>query len=879
MKKLTHSTLYHLTRLICTILWLIPSLGVTQSLSEKLNNYQKSHFQEKIYVHTDRAVYVAGDDIWFKVYLIDSKFHVPIASSKVAYLELLDQQQKIIVRRIIRLKKGTGVGDFKIPYEQKAGSYIVRAYTNYMRNFDAAYSFNKKIQVLALKKPKAKALQANKSTTPKKTLTRQTKKSRRRKKGNNRSLAKVQNPPLPLDIQFFPEGGGMINQMPNMVAFKAVDLQGKSIFVQGTILNSKKQKITHFQTLKFGFGKFIFIPQPHENYYAQVNYQNKTYDFKLPPAKAQGFVLQVKSQPDYLKVVVQASAQQSLQNATLLGHIRGQVFINHTFSNPNQRVAALRIPKSQLSAGIMQLTFFDAQGLPYCERLAFIDSKQDIQAVKITPLQKNISTRSETGFTLSLPSNKDTLQEGSVSIAIVRDDLTLPPTRKMTIQNYLWLTSDLKGAIEQPSYYFNPRNKDRYQLLDLLLMTQGWRRFTWRDIQQPTKDSLRYELEEGYSVSGQVVKYYNRKKSVPGKVSIFFDFLTRLEQETDKDGRFLFKNVPVKSDSTVISISAMTQRKNSKRERLKKENREKYEHKNKKAFRNEALYIAIDSNNLFKTFPYAPQLIASQYIPDTLSRKTIRRTQKHHSINSSFGLEPDVVLLDEVQVTAKKINPASAINRFPGQLYLSPSKRLSLDEYNITAASAISFFDFIRGRLPGVRVIGTFPNQKAVIRGRSSIGNSSEALYLLDGSPVPAATVASLPMETIETIDVLNASQAMVYGASGNGALAIYTRKKPRKAVGVARWGYIGFWHPGYYRPKQFYVPKYDNAKNVNKKSPDLRRILYWNPSIQLTSQQVSKIDLSTSDEAARYRIEIEGITKDGKLLMGSYVFEVSNEY
>ncbi|MBK6284261.1 MAG: hypothetical protein IPF54_17940 [Draconibacterium sp.] len=103
--------------------------------------------QEKIYLHIDKTLYTAGDDLWFKVYLVDAGTHKPEALSTVVYVDLLNPLFEIVTTKTIKIDEGCGNGDFKLPIDLGSGEYTVRAYTTYMRNFDDAFFFRKKIYI------------------------------------------------------------------------------------------------------------------------------------------------------------------------------------------------------------------------------------------------------------------------------------------------------------------------------------------------------------------------------------------------------------------------------------------------------------------------------------------------------------------------------------------------------------------------------------------------------------------------------------------------------------------------------------------------------------------------------------------------------------
>lgn len=192
--------------------------------------------REKIYLHIDREVYSAGEDIWFKVYLVDANTHQSEAQSKVVYVNLLDPTNKITATKFIKITDGCGTGDFKLPFNSNQGEYVVQAYTNFMRNFDDAWFFRRMLFVNALQ---SDSIHINPGMTK----------------------ATLSLPHLKPDLQFFPDGGYMVDGMVNRIGFKAVGSDGKGIDLSGTILDNSGEKVLDFQSVKFGMGMLKFVPQ------------------------------------------------------------------------------------------------------------------------------------------------------------------------------------------------------------------------------------------------------------------------------------------------------------------------------------------------------------------------------------------------------------------------------------------------------------------------------------------------------------------------------------------------------------------------------------------------------------------------------------------
>lgn len=849
-----HFTTDKLLILTFMLLALCPNLIEIHAQSKALKKtvkqfqtIQKNTPQEKLYLHTDRSVYVSGDRVWFQAYLVTANMHQLIGLNTVAYVEFIDAQKKILLKRYIKIQNGVGSGDFKIPYRQAKGNYVIRAYTRYMQNFDAGFFFHKKIKVLDIN-----------------TLNSE-KKQKRIARKTRKALKKQRNNPG-LDVQFFPEGGDMINQLANHVAFKASDRNGKGATIKGKLVDDQGKKLLQFSSKKFGLGKFMLIPQPEKQYTAIVQYQNKEYRFVLPQSKPNGFKMQVSSNAEYIQVMT-SSKNQSVKNTSIIAHTRGIVITQYTFKKVKQGFV-LRIPKKGLPSGIVHLTLFDAQQRPQCERLVFVENPADLKQIKISSKKTDYKHRAKATFDFQL-AQTDTLVS-NVSVAVVNASLETPQSQKMNIQNYLWLRADLKGYIENPAYYFNTKNKDRLQMLDLLLMTQGWRRFNWIDIQNSASKKLAYNRETGFTISGYLSKFDNYNKPITGKVQFYpLENLTASREiHTNKKGRFVFRNIQVEDTVTLVVQGTRL---------IEKKRRGKRKARIKERTRN--IFLHLDSvNAVTNSIPDAYLQTSDPTIVQ--EQKNLKRTYQINQINAIKGLEPDVVQLDEVKIVA---------SRRRTKLYSQSSLNVDFTKQDLGTLSGLSFFDALARRISMVVVVGVFPNQTAYIRNRSNFPINSgiaetkivkeddgEPLFLLDGVRVQPEVLSSLNIHDVAFVDVLTTSRAAIYGADArNGVIAVYSRdgrEKMRPRVTNGRIAHLK--HPGYYKARTFYVPKYDTQK-IAKDQLDYRRILYWNPSVKLDKNGKAKISFFTSDETANYRIEVEGITPRGKVILGTYNFEV----
>jgi hypothetical protein len=329
--------------------------SISTEINNKLAGYSWNHPTEKIYLHTDKSYYVAGEDIWFKAYLMIGPYHVPDSISNVVYVELIHADGTLFERKIIRVREGLGWGDFDLPSNIPPGKYILRAYTRYMQNFDQAFFFRKRIQILPV-------LRGDRSP----------------EKYDPTSLAMLEDnlDKPPVHIQFFPEGGELVSGLQSYVAFKATGPKGTAVEVKGIIKNSKGQIITDFESQKFGMGYFTLKPEENESYQAILSVDNREDQFEIPAALDKGYVMHVNKSGDNIYIWVRNNMKARMDQSFVIGQFRGFPFITIHARNGQDFLYSV-LSSQEIPSGIIHFTFFDSLGIPRCERLVYTENEKE----------------------------------------------------------------------------------------------------------------------------------------------------------------------------------------------------------------------------------------------------------------------------------------------------------------------------------------------------------------------------------------------------------------------------------------------------------------------------------------------------------------------
>ncbi|HEY0108121.1 MAG TPA: hypothetical protein VGB67_00770, partial [Fibrella sp.] len=418
---------------------------VLTQLQKRFDLYQTQSLQEKLFVHTDRSFYISGERLWFRMFYVDGTLHRPLDVSKVAYLELLDKEQKAVVQAKVALDSSRGMGTLLLPTSLPSGSYALRAYTHWMKTTSPDFLFEKQIIIV---------------------------------NPFRRLGLPLPTDSLAYDAQFFPEGGHLVDGLSAKVAFRVVDqTTGRGVDCRGTLLGPANDTVARFTSLKFGMGTFTFTPASNTRYRVLLtDRKGRTITRPLPAADEIGYTMQADDAGDgYLRITVQTN-KPGASTVFLIGHTRQVVKVAE-----GQRIisnkAQFMVPKNSLGEGISHLTVFDAAGEAVCERL-YGKRPQPSLNLRLTPNKDQYATRDKVLLDLTASGITGSPLMADASVSVYRID-SLQTGENASLADYLWRTSDLRGSVESPGYYLSQTGPEADAALDNLLLTHGWRRFRW----------------------------------------------------------------------------------------------------------------------------------------------------------------------------------------------------------------------------------------------------------------------------------------------------------------------------------------------------------------------------------------------------------------
>ncbi len=765
-----------------------------EKLTKAIDDFNESYPQQKVYLHFDKPSYNVGENIWFKAYLVDGSTHLPDKLSTNLYIEFINSDKKVFTTKRLLVKKGFATGDFTLSDTLPQGLYQIRAYTNWMNNFDPKYFFTKNISVSNSK--------FSNFISPKEA------------RNNKKILSKREKLVDDIDFQFFPEGGDLVIGITSTVAFKAINKFGKGVDVEGAIFNSDKKEIVVFNSIHNGMGLFRFQPEKDKKYYGVIKYHDKSIKVDVPRALDFGTVLHINdSDEKYIHVELVSNQFRTDDNfaneIVIIGQMREKIYYK-SIQNLSDNSAKFSIDKGIFPTGILQVTAFTSRLTPVAERLVFINHHDNILFNIET---SNNSVYDKTNLTVKVKDSNGNPVASNFSLAIVDGDKTIEKGFNSNIVSYLLLTSDLKGFIEDPLYYFKENSPQTNQALDILMLTHGWRRFDWTSILNNEFPEVEHHVEKGITIDGKITREFFGIPLPNCEVTLtvmdkYNDAFTQL---SDEKGEFVFEKL-IYFDSVNVKIEAFrpSGRKN----------------------------LVIE---LPKTTPEPVFNFIGDYDLTTISTRN----------NKIYRRAELAKLRKEMREKEKEENERNKVN----SIYGKADNVIISDEISEGYSNILQV---LQGRVPGVLVSGN----SVVIRGVRTIYGSNEPLYLIDGVPMnDVSSIMSIPVSDVDRIEILKGSSASIFGSRGaNGVIAIYTKRGEFMKKGV-----IEFEMLGYSRPRKFYQPKFSEVDIPNDKQKPTT--LYWNPIIQTNSDGEAKVALELPAYSnGTYYLIVEGITYDGKV-------------
>ncbi len=871
---------------------------LVKKIAQSLDAWLNDHPQEKVHLHLDRPYYATGDTIWFKAYVTIGEEHRLSALSNIVNVELINSKDSLSQRIRVPLVAGLGWGEFVLPDTLTQGNYRIRAYTNWMRNQDEAYFFDKRltIQNAITNKvytnttysyatvggvPQITAVvnytDITGSAYAGKQATYDVQLSGRRvtsgkgvtdaagnlvftftnknviKQGRGTLLTSIKldnkewvSKTMPIasfkndiDVQFFPESGYLVNGVASKLAFKAVGADGLGRHIKGVIKDDTGTEVAKLESQHLGMGVCAVTPVEGRTYKATITTDEgmeKVVD--LPAARPNGYVLNIdNSNPEFVTLRLLGTASTAIEPLTVVGQANGKLLYAAITKEGSNGFRA-NIRKNRFPSGIVQFTLFSASGKPLNERLVFIQHPDDLK-INVSADKDTYAPRVKVQLNISSKNVADSLVEGSFSVAVIDEGkIKVDEEDENTIFTDLLLTSDIKGYVEKPNYYFiNPSDKTRADL-DILMLTQGYRRFDWQQLLNGAISKPTFEAEKGLSISGTILE--KGKPLAGAKVTLINakGGLFTIDTVADAKGKFHFNDLLfVDSAGVVIQATNAKGKKNN-------------------------IEVVIDK--------IAPVLIAENpNLPEGLinignaTRQYLQRSRELFNMQMRYGVNDRGIMLNEVVIREKKKKESHSSN-----LNGAGSADQVITAKDISQGCS-SLAICLAGRLFGV----SFKNGVAY----STRSMGSPMMIMIDGVQVGEDQLSFVSPGDVESVEVLRTIGSLaIYGSRGaNGIILITTKRgagtfdySKETVPGIAAYSTIG-----YHVSRKFYSLAYD-VPSAKKDLPDLRTTIYWDPLV-FTEKGNTSVSYFNADGKGTYRVVIEGIDNMGHIGRQVYRYKV----
>ncbi len=781
----------------------------SEKVVTKLKNFSIRHITEKAYLHFDKPYYAAGDTIYFKAYITMGERHELSNLSGVLHVDLINTNNKI--NRSIKLKLDNGLawGDFTLPDSLPKGNYRVRAYTQWMRNSGDSSYFDQAILVGSAMN--SKILESGTRHIP-------------------NIIAKT-------DLQFFPEGGELVTGILSKVAFKAIGVNGLGIDVRGVVTDNENKEVTSFVSSHLGMGYFYLSPTAGKTYTASLSYPNGSQTiYDLPMVKSTGIVLSINNDSiPKATVCIKANATYCRENRGkeyVLLIYSGGIATTVTFKLDSPTIS-LDILKRRLHTGIATVTLFSPLGKPLSERLIFVQNYNQLN-LAVSSDKPVYTKRGKVTIKLNAKTRGDSAAPGHFSISVI-DESKVPvdENNENTILTSLLLTSDLKGYIEQPNYYFGHVTDITLTNLDLVMLTHGYRRFEWKKLLNNDYSPIVFQPENGLEIAG-ITKTLGGKPIANGTVTLISPAGGPvLSQQTDNKGNFRFSNL-IFFDTTRFILSAT----NAKGKNL-----------TQITYNKDYPDVLSSDKNL--------QLV--QLDPNKAMQAYLENSEKQLIELNKFGFGK-VRMLKEVKIKGKKRD-----DDYPSSSLLGPGH----------ADQVIHSEDIAVGGPLSTRLMGKLKmvNWVPITGGRFIPMDVTFGIMkvIIDGA---SGNLDDISGSSVETIEVLRGANGAIYGGL-SGVILITTKRSGLKVSDIIASGILPITANGFYKAREFYAPEYEHPDdNINRK--DLRSTIYWKPEIVTDKDGNASFEYYNADGTGNYRVTVEGIDEKGNI--GRQVFRYKVE-
>jgi len=840
--------MHRLLHIFFLVLLTLPLRGQSEetnrilSYIQKAMNFNKVVPQEKVYLHFDNMGYFENETLWFKAYVTRTDNGHASDLSKVLYVELLNPTGDVLQTLKYPIDSlGRSHGEMKLDTIMGSGLYEVRAYTRYMTNWGTNAVFSRVIPVF--KAPTTEGDYSDLTITPI---------PYHERLPNCRSpldslyvqavgegiysdgLAKT------ISVQFYPEGGDLIAGKKCRVAMLAVDDNGHPYPGEGFVMNEAGDVLANVQTDTLGRGLFELVPDTGKLTFQMRNLKksersNVQY-FTLPEVKTEGCALSVDAVNEQMLATLQCTKG-------ICGDMLGYVLMhngNIIRCDTMKAVPLMEIEmdRASMPEGVNQLTVFDSWGRIMAERLFFICPQPDkSDSISVTTLTQRLKPCGKVEMELQTRPN------ANLSFSAM-DAHTMTNGKQGNMKTWMLLSSEVRGYIPNVDYYFEADDKAHRRNADLLMLTQGWRRYDWRLMSERYTFRKTQPIEDQFYLYGQLKEY--RKRNPVSNVHLYVSLYNQQGQSligngtTDAEGNYAFK-MPFMDGEWKMNIYTT-------RDMKKKEKRKTYYVGIDRQFSPKPRYLTPLETAILH--PLQPNAFVKSPFQEEEEEEFIPITQKDH-------------VLQNVTVKAKRRYFTNDDWRYKNEAY---GKLYASFYYNVDRE-----LDNILDRGEPVPTIGEFINQKLKTdldqygyEARNE-GKGRNISFIYDNNEGSRAEfldeVKSIYIVFNEKMPASLGMWELIDSPDHNIFIYIYTHRvfSAESNKGLRRTYFQGFNQASTFKTEDY---------NVIPPMADFRRTIWWQPDVTTDAQGKAKVEFFNNSTCEEMYISVEGMTEDGQVLV-----------